>query len=584
MSTVDTALIYLLFAVVGVVGCRLLHLPAILGYLLAGIFLGQGGALIEQSEAAVASVAELGVVLLMFVIGLEFNLPKLLRLRHMVFGFGMAQVLVTLLGTVAGHFLLSRLLPWWGLPWDLSWQGAVVLGAALAMSSTAIVVKLMAERAEIDTQHGRRVIGALLFQDLAVVPLLVLIPALGQMNEGNVWTELALALLKASVLVGLLLWGGQKAMRRWLQVVDRRDSEELFMLNILLVTLGLAWITEHAGLSMAMGAFMSGMLIAETEYKHRVEEDIRPFHDVLLGLFFITLGMKLDWEVLQLQWPWVLVLSLVPVVVKAVLIGVLAYTGGARSGVAARTGIYLAQAGEFGFVLLTLGLDQQLIDPRWSNPVLAAMVLSMVATPFLIQHADRLVFRFSPDDWLNQSLQITTLASQAMAVDRHVLVCGFGHTGRNLCQLLERESISYIALDVNPEVVKAGVLQGHKVEVGDSFQLSNLVSAGLNRACAVVVSFDDTPTALRVIELVRAHVPQVPVIVRTRDDHDMGLLKQAGAQEVVPDAFEVSLSLATHTLNLMGQPADRVNQLVRSERASQYAGLKETANLPAGKP
>ena len=574
MGTIDTALIYLLFAVVGVVGCRLLHLPAILGYLLAGIFLGQGGALIEQSEAAVASVAEMGVVLLMFVIGLEFNLPKLLRLRQMVFGFGMAQVLVMLLGTVAGHLLLSRLLPFWGMSWALSWQGAVVLGAALAMSSTAIVVKLLAERSELDSEHGRRVIGALLFQDLAVVPLLVLIPALGQMNESNLWTELLLALLKAAVLVGLLLWGGQKAMRVWLRVVDRRDSEELFMLNILLVTLGLAWVTEHAGLSMAMGAFMAGMLIAETEYKHRVEEDIRPFHDVLLGLFFITLGMKLDWHVLYKQWPLVLVLSLVPVLVKAVLIGVLAYTGGARNGVAARTGIYLAQAGEFGFVLLTLGLDQHLIDPRWSNPVLAAMVLSMVATPFLIQHADRLVYRFSPDDWLSQSLQITRIASHAMAINHHVLVCGFGHTGRNLCQLLEQESISYIALDVNPEVVKAGVLDGHQVEVGDSFQLSNLVSAGLNRASALVVSFDDTATALRVIDLVRTHVPQVPVIVRTRDNHDMGLLKQAGAREVVPDAFEVSLSLATHTLNLMGLPPERVNRLVASERESQYAGLK----------
>ena len=407
-----------------------------------------------------------------------------------------------------------------------------MLGAALAMSSTAIVVKLMAERAELDAEYGRLVIGALLFQDLAVVPLLVLIPALGQMNESNVWTELSLALLKASVLVGLLLWGGQKAMRVWLRVVDRRDSEELFMLNILLLTLGLAWVTEHAGLSMAMGAFMSGMLIAETEYKQRVEEDIRPFHDVLLGLFFITLGMKLDWKVLHTQWTLVLLLSLIPVLVKAVLIGVLAYIGGARNGVAARTGIYLAQAGEFGFVLLTLGLGQRLIDPRWSHPVLAAMVLSMVATPFLIQHADRLVFRFSPDDWLSQSLQIARVATHAMGIDHHVLVCGFGHTGRNLCQLLEQESISYIALDVNPEVVRAAVLDGHQVEVGDSFQLSHLVSAGLNRASAVVVSYDDTATALRVIEMVKRHVPQVPVIVRTRDDHDMALLKQAGAREL----------------------------------------------------
>ena len=584
MPTLDTALIYLLFAVIGVVGCRLLHLPAMLGYLVAGIFLAQGGAMVEANEVAVASVAEIGVVLLMFVIGLEFNLPKLMGMRRMVFGFGMAQVLLMLAGTLIGHFLIANILASFNLPWDLNWQGAVVLGAALAMSSTAIVVKMMAERAELDSQHGRRVIGALLFQDLAVVPLLVLIPALGRMNEGNVWAELSLALLKAAVLVGLLLWGGQKAMRVWLRIVDRRNSEELFMLNILLITLGLAWLTEHAGLSMAMGSFMAGMLIAETDYKHRVEEDIRPFHDVFLGLFFITLGMKLDWHVLQEQWPWVLVLTLIPVLVKAVLIAVLAYTGGASNGVAARTGIYLAQAGEFGFVLLTLGLAQGLIDPRWSNPVLAAMVLSMLATPFLIQHADRWVFRFSPDDWLSQSLQITTIASHAIAIDKHVLVCGFGHTGRNLCQLLAQQKISYIALDVNPEVVKTAVLDGHHVEVGDSFQLSNLVSAGLNRASAVVVSFDDTVTALGVISLVHKHAPSVPVLVRTRDEHDMVLLKQAGAHEVIPDAFEVSLSLATHTMSLLGVEEEKINQLVFIQRHTQYAGLKETAILGSEKP
>ena len=576
MAPLEITLVYLLFAVVGVVACRLLHLPAILGYLIAGVFLSQGGALVQDNEAAVASVAEMGVVLLMFVIGLEFNLPKLLRLKKMVFGFGMAQVLMTLLGTLLGHWLLYKLVAQWGMPWDLTWQGAVVLGAAMAMSSTAIVVKLMAERSEVDTQHGRRVIGALLFQDLAVVPLLVLIPALGQMNEGNVWTELGVAMSKAALLVGLLLWGGQKVMRRWLEMVDRRNSDELFMLNILLMTLGLAWLTEHAGLSLAMGSFLAGMLIAETDFKQRVEDDIRPFHDVLLGLFFITLGMKLDWHVLQIQWPWVLVLAIVPVVVKAVLIAMLAYAGGASNGVAARTGIYLAQAGEFGFVLLTLGLDHALIDPRWSNPVLAAMVLSMLATPMLIQNADRLIYRFSPDDWLAQSLQITSIAKQSIAIDHHVIVCGFGNTGRHLGQLLEMENVSYIALDVNPDVVKAGVLAGHQVQVGDSFQLSYLMSAGLARASAVVVSFDDTPTALKVLELIRHHMPQVPVIVRTRFDKDLALLKAAGAAEVIPDAFEVSLSLATHTLSQLGLPEEEVNRLVLAERRSQYTHLKET--------
>lgn len=575
MTAVETTLIYLLFAVAGVVACRLMHLPAILGYLIAGVFLGQGGLLIRENEGAIAAVAEMGVVLLMFVIGLEFNLPKLFKLRKMVFGFGMAQVALMLMGTLAGHALIYLVLSRWQMPWDLTWQGAVVLGAAMAMSSTAIVVKLMAERSEMETPHGRRVIGALLFQDLAVVPFLVLIPALNKMNEGNIWIELSVALGKATLVVIILLWGGQKVMRYWLRMVDRRNSEELFMLNILFMTLGLAWLTEHAGLSMAMGSFLAGMLIAETDFKQRVEDDIRPFHDVLLGLFFITIGMKLDWQVLQIQWPWVLVLTVIPVVVKAMLIGILAYASGASNGVAARTGIYLAQAGEFGFVLLTLGLDQSLIDPRWSNPVLAAMVLSMLISPLLIQHADRLIYRFSPDDWLAQSLQITTVAKHAISIDHHVIVCGFGNTGRSLSQLLERNGISYIALDVNAEVVKAGVLAGHHVEVGDSSQLSYLMSAGLARASAVVISFDDTLASLKVLEWVKLHVPHVPVVVRTRDDHDTNLLKTAGASEVIPDAFEVSLSLATQTLTRLGFAEQQLRLLVSEQRRTQYAGLKD---------
>jgi CPA2 family monovalent cation:H+ antiporter-2 len=575
MNALDITLIYLLAAVTSVVVCRLLHWPAMLGYLLAGILLGHAFNENFTNDKGVVYLAEFGVVFLMFVIGLEFNLPKLMGMRKLVFGFGMAQVMVTLLGAVAGHALLWWLLQYMGLPWDLSWQGALALGAAFAMSSTAIVVKMMADRAELETPHGQRVMGALLFQDLAVVPLLVLIPALGQVGEGNLWSILGLAMLKATVLVVLLLWGGQKLMRWWLQTIDKRKSDELFMLNILLMTLGLAWLTEHAGLSMAMGAFLAGMLIAETDYKHRIENDIRPFHDVLLGLFFITIGMKLDWQVLYQQWTWVLVLTVVPIAIKALLVAVLAHRFGAPTGVAARTGIYLAQAGEFGFVLLTLGLSNGLIDPLWSNPVLAAMVLSMVATPFLIQYADRVVYRFAADDWLSQSLNITSLAQHTITIDHHVIICGFGRTGKNLCNLLESEKIGYVALDLHPDVVHAAMLAGHRVEYGDATQLANLMSAGLTRASAVVVSYDDTPSALKVLELVLAHAPEVPVVVRTRDDHDLNHLREAGARDVVPEIFEASLSLASQTLHHIGIPARRVRRLVQSQRQTRYAGLKE---------
>ncbi|MET0350278.1 MAG: cation:proton antiporter, partial [Rhizobacter sp.] len=284
-STLELALLYLVAAVGGVALCRSLKLPPMLGYLAVGVLIGPNALALAKDSTSVTYLAEFGVVFLMFVIGLEFNLPKLRSMRTLVFGLGLSQVTLTILAAVVGNVLLAWGFTMAGRSWGLGWQSAVALGGALAMSSTAIVVKLMAERLELESEHGRRVMGVLLFQDLAVVPLLVLIPALGSSPE-VLMQSLAFAALKAVALLTVLLVGGQKVMRWWLTIVARRRSEELFILNLLLVTLGLAWMTEHAGLSLALGAFVAGMLIAETEYKHQVETDIRPFHDVLLGLFF----------------------------------------------------------------------------------------------------------------------------------------------------------------------------------------------------------------------------------------------------------------------------------------------------------
>ncbi|MFN0184785.1 MAG: cation:proton antiporter, partial [Aquabacterium sp.] len=311
-TTLDLALLYLLAAVLGVVACRLLRLPPMLGYLAVGVLIGPNALALAQDGVGIRYLAEFGVVFLMFVIGLEFNLPKLRSMRTLVFGLGLSQVGLTITGAVLGNAALIALFAWIGQPWDLGWQGAVALGSAMAMSSTAIVAKLMADRLELESEHGRMVMGILLFQDLAVVPLLVLIPALGARPD-EMAQALGLALVKAVVLLTLLLVGGQRVMRWWLTLVARRKSEELFVLNVLLVTLGMAWLTEHAGLSLALGAFVAGMLVAETEYKHQVETDIRPFHDVLLGLFFITIGMKLDWRPVWDQWLLVLLLTVVPV-------------------------------------------------------------------------------------------------------------------------------------------------------------------------------------------------------------------------------------------------------------------------------
>ena len=572
-TTLELVLLYLVAAVLGVVGCRLLKLPPMLGYLAVGVLIGPNALALAKDTAGVKYLAEFGVVFLMFVIGLEFNLPKLRSMRTLVFGLGLSQVVLTVLGALAGNLLLTLIYAWVGVQWQLGWQGAIVLGSAMAMSSTAIVVKLMAERLEMESEHGRRVMGVLLFQDLAVVPLLVLIPALGSSGEDMAWA-LGLALLKATVLLTLLLVGGQRVMRWWLTLVARRKSEELFVLNLLLITLGLAWLTEHAGLSLALGAFVAGMLVAETEFKHQVETDIRPFHDVLLGLFFITIGMKLDWRPVIDQWGLVLLLSIGPLAIKGTLVAVLAWLFRASPGVAIRTGLYLAQAGEFGFVLLTLGAERGLVDAQWVSPVLACMVLSMLATPFIVMHSNWVVMKLSASEWLMQSVQLTTIAKKAIKTEAHVIIAGYGRSGQNLARLLTQEAIPYMALDLDPDRVRQAAAAGQSVVFGDAARLPSLMAAGLARASAVVVSYHDTPSALKILQLVRAHAPKVPVIVRTIDDTDLERLRDAGATEVVPEAIEGSLMLAAQALALVGVPMQRVIRITRDARDKRYHLLR----------
>ncbi|MBP7537139.1 MAG: cation:proton antiporter [Ottowia sp.] len=572
MTALELTLLYLLAAVLGVATCRWLKLPAILGYLVAGVLMEPHtlGLAFGQDAESIKYLAEFGVVFLMFVIGLEFNLPKLRAMRRHVFGLGLAQVVLTMALVTAGAMAVSWL---FAERWHIGWQTALALSGAMAMSSTAIVVKMMVDRLELDSEHGQRVMGVLLLQDLAVVPLLVLIPALGAEPE-RLFTALLLAGLKAAALISLLLWGGQRVMRWWLTVVARRKSEELFMLNLLLMTLGLAWLTEHAGLSLALGAFICGVLISETEYRIQVEAQIRPFHDVLLGLFFITIGMLLDWRLIWLQWPLVLALVTVPVLFKLGLVALLARLLGASSGVALRTGLYLAQAGEFGFVLLTLSRREGLLAPELFSPILAAMVLSMLATPFIIMGSNRLVMRLVASEWLQQSLQMTRIASQSINAQGHVLICGYGRSGQAMARVLEQEGIPYMALDLDPDRVRQARAAGHAVAFGDAAKPQALVAAGLNRASAVVITTLDLHGVMQVLGSIRAQAPQLPVIVRTQTDRDLDKLRAAGATEVVPESHEGSLMLAGHALALVGVPMRRVVRIMRDQRDQRYRLLR----------
>ncbi len=569
-SALELTLLLLGSAVFGVVAFRMMHLPPMLGYLLVGILLGPHALGLAEENQTTHTLAEFGVVFLMFSIGLEFSLPKLYSMRRTVFGLGMAQVLLTIIGVMLCSWLMAYLLPQLV---DISWQAAFALGGVLAMSSTAIVSKLLTERFELESEHGRRMISILLFQDLAFVPLLILVPALAQPGDGLAAT-LSWAALKAVLVLLLLLFIGQKLMRGWFRVVVKRRSQELFMLNLLLITLGAAWITEKAGLSLALGAFIAGMLISETEFKHQVEEDIKPFRDVLLGLFFITIGMLLNVRLVIEHWWLVLLLLTLPILLKFILIAVLARLFGATPGVALRTGLGLAQAGEFGFVLLSQAGALKLMDPLVMQLVLASMVLSMLAAPLILAKSDTIVMKLSANEWMTQSLALTQIASRTMASQRHVIIAGFGRTGQSLANLLEQEGVAYQALDLDPDRVQEAHAAGANVSYGDAARRESLVAAGIHRAAALVITYASTPSALKILHLVKELAPALPVIVRSYDETDLDKLRSAGASEVVPEAIEGSLMLASHALLQLGVPLQQVAQRVQAAREERYAALR----------
>ena len=570
LSPLELTLLLLAAAVLGVVAFRMMHLPPMLGYLVAGILIGPHTLGWAEDNATTHALGEFGVVFLMFSIGLEFSLAKLSAMRRTVFGLGMAQVLLTIALTMIFGALIAYVSTRLSA---ISWQAAFAIGGALAMSSTAIVSKVLTERLELESEHGRRIIGILLFQDLALVPLLILIPALAN-PQGDLVATLAWAAFKAVIVLLLLFFVGHKLMRSWFRIVVKRRSQELFMLNLLLITLGAAWITEMAGLSLALGAFVAGMLISETEYKHQVEEEIKSFRDVLLGLFFISIGMLLNVSLVFEYWWLVLLLLAGPVLLKFGLVAILARWFGAPVGVALRTGLALAQAGEFGFVLLHQVGALNLIEPLIIQLILASMVLSMLAAPVILAKSDAIVMKLSSNEWMAQSLALTQIATRTMSAQQHVIIAGFGRTGQSLAKLLDEEGIPYQALDLDPDRVRDAQAAGVNVSYGDAGRRESLVAAGINRAAAVVITYASTPSALKVLHHVKDLAPALPVIVRSYDDSDLDKLRAAGASEVVPEAIEGSLMLASHALLTMGVPLRRVVHTIQMARGERYAALR----------
>jgi len=435
-------------------------------------------------------------------------------------------------------------------------------------------MKLLAEQLEQRSRHGHHAFSVLLFQDLVVVPFLILIPALGATDSHSVLPAMVAALVKSALVLVTIVIIGRWLLRPLFHQVALARSREFFMLAVLLLTLGAAWLTHTAGLSLALGAFFAGMLLGETEYRHQVEGDILPFRDMLLGLFFVTVGMLLNLPAVAQFWNWVLLCVFAIVFFKAVLIAALGKLFKLETGVAIRTGLVLAQGGEFSFALVVQAEKYKVLQGDVIQVVLAAVLLSMALAPIIIRYNGLLARKIAPGYQLVRTSNLDRIREEADVADRHVIICGYGRSGQNLAWMLEQEGIPSLALDLDPVRVRDARDAGKPVAYGDAARRDVLEAAGLSRASALTISFNDVPTAMRILNITRDVRPDMPVVVRTVDDVNLDLLYEAGATEVVPESLEGSLMIGSHVLLLLGAPMSHIVTQVRKARNEQYRMLR----------
>jgi len=557
-------LVLLAAAVVVVTLARRIGLPALLGYLAAGTIFGPFALGAIDSTGTTRLLAELGVVFLLFTLGLEFSWPRLVAMRREVFGIGSGQMLLT----VAVACLI-----FWASGVDA--LPALALGGAVAVSSTAIILQQLTEQSEINRTHGRVAFSVLLFQDLAFVPFIVLAGALAAGALEFSAARAGAAVVSGALAVAAVLLLGRFALRPLLHEITHSRLRELFTLAVLLVALGAAWISHAAGVSMAAGAFLAGVMLAETEYRHQIEAVIRPFRDILLGLFFISIGMMLDLGVLQAEWLQILLMLLFMISLKVLLMTIVGRVAGLPPFKAIRTAVVLSTGGEFGIAILTLLMQGRVVPAEVSQPLLVAIVLSMVIAPLLLRHNRRIAHLLLREAGPARSEPTPEERASADRADReHVILCGFGRVGQNLARVLESEGHEYIAMDLDVTRVRTARAAGMPVIYGDAADPEMLREVGLAAASAVIITFADPPTSIGILRSVRGLRADVPVLVRAADDTRLDDLMAAGATEVVPETFEASLMLASHALVVLKHPLSRVVHTIGRIRNERYASLR----------
>lgn len=548
------AVIMLLATTVTVILFTRLGLPAVLAYLVVGVATGPHVLNLLHSSELTHLLGEIGIAFLLFSIGLEFSFPRLWQMRSSLLGLGSIQVCV---GTISGAVLTHAM--------GLSWSAAVIAGGALALSSTAIVIKLLADRGELDAPHGRLAVAILLFQDLAAVPFLVAIPIIGSASMESLAGALGAALLKGAVVIGLMLVVGARLLPLVFQEVARHRNAELMTLSVLLVAMAAAAVSHAVGLSLALGTFVAGMLLAESTFTRQIRHDIRPFRDILLGLFFITIGLQLDLPVIVDSAPWVLTLLVGVMLGKGLLITlivrILGRTGRSwRLGV--ETGTVLGQGGEFGLALLILAVESNVIPDDRASVVLAAITLSMFLAPTLISVAGKYI-----DRAFKAASPREPLANNSSARPAEVIVAGYGRTGHGVGEVLLELNVPFVAIEASADLVKRAVSEGHNAMFGDASQPPVLAAAGIHQASAMVVTFDNARAVREVLHTAREMNPSLPIVVRARDRATLDQLRHEGAVDGVPETLESSLMLSLQLVSTLGVPFAEADQAIREVRA-----------------
>ncbi|MGE0821149.1 MAG: cation:proton antiporter [Candidatus Binatia bacterium] len=565
----EILLLFALAVVVAVVAMRF-RLPAMVSFLLTGVLVGPYGLGLISAVHEVEQLAEIGVILLLFTVGLEFSLDRLNQMRGTLLGAGGLQVLMTIGATTVVAL-------WFNVPAER----AVFLGFLVALSSTAIVFKLLVDRGETDAPHGRFSIGILLFQDLCVIPMVTLVPVLGSVGGVSV-TGIGQSLAQAFLIIAFVLFAGRRLIPFVFAQIVKVGSQDLFVLTVVLVCWGTAWITAHFGLSVALGAFVAGIVISESPYTYQVLSDVLPFRAAFNSLFFISIGMLLDLSFVFASWPLVTITVLGLLLLKLLIIIAIALIFGHPLRVAIQTGMVLSQIGEFSFVLLRMGQEQAIVSGDLYQLFLASAVLTMLATPLLVAASPGLshwLDRRVPRQLSGQLRGQQELEEETVETSPRVIIAGYGLNGRNLAKALRQSAVPYVVLALNPDAIRRARQEGDPIFYGDVTSPEILSKAGITHAQVLVFAISDPDATRRAVRQARRLNPSIYILVRTKYVEEIDVLYSLGADEVIAEEFETSLEILSRVLFHLFVPSALIEQQVSEIRQERYDMFRQAPRM-----